>query len=356
MTMRYPAVVPKEGKNLLADFPTCPGCHTFAPQGRDIEHEAKEALELWLESHRKERILPPRPPRTLKARKGTMLWVPVEPKLAVARTALDARGSRPDPGRAREARRRQPARDRPAREPGLQPDDRHAQPRCPGHGSRDRFPLVRGRVRKVVRQAAPSPRAWSGARTRDRRNARPPSWQTFASVAYAVEPPKTVSDVLTAPCSRGGGSSPRRTDTPSHARARSRSWTRRRRCLALPFAVRGGRCRASWSMRWAPFRNKRTLARASSRLSGRQVRSILDCRLTSIPECRPPPEGQHFGQIHGEIMRTSIPARMTASLVLMGGLGWKDTFAKQSVGAPPEESAERRKALLADSYGRLPLT
>src|SRR6266550_3147835 len=201
MTMRYPAVVPKEGKNLLADFPTCPGCHTFAPQGRDIEHEAKEALELWLESHRKERILPPRPPRTLKARKGTMLWVPVEPKLAVARTALDARGARPDPGRAREARRRQPARDRPAREPGLQPDDRHAQPRCPGHGSRDRFPLVRGRVRKVVRQAAPSPRAWSGARTRDRRNARPPSWQTFASVAYAVEPPKTVSDILSVPAS-----------------------------------------------------------------------------------------------------------------------------------------------------------
>ena len=26
--MRYPAVVTKEGKNLLADFPTCPGCQT----------------------------------------------------------------------------------------------------------------------------------------------------------------------------------------------------------------------------------------------------------------------------------------------------------------------------------------
>ncbi len=35
--MRYPAVVTKEGKNLLADFPTCPGCHTFAPPGHDIE-------------------------------------------------------------------------------------------------------------------------------------------------------------------------------------------------------------------------------------------------------------------------------------------------------------------------------
>src|SRR5207253_4034037 len=83
MTMRYPAVVTKEGKNVLADFPTCPGCQTFAPPGRDIEHEAKEALELWLESHLQQRMLPPRPPRSLKAGKGTVLWVPVDPKLAV---------------------------------------------------------------------------------------------------------------------------------------------------------------------------------------------------------------------------------------------------------------------------------
>src|ERR1700738_1388450 len=73
----------------------CPGCHTFAPPGRDIEHEAKEALELWLESHLQERMLPPRPPRTLKARKGTVLWVPVEPKLAVK---LELRWMREDLG------------------------------------------------------------------------------------------------------------------------------------------------------------------------------------------------------------------------------------------------------------------
>src|SRR5436309_2470315 len=95
MTMRYPAVVTKEGKNLLAVFPTCRGCQTFAPPGRDIEHEAKEALELWLESNLQERMLPPRPPRTLKARKGTVLWVPVEPKLAVK---LELRWMRADLG------------------------------------------------------------------------------------------------------------------------------------------------------------------------------------------------------------------------------------------------------------------
>jgi predicted RNase H-like HicB family nuclease len=81
--MRYPAVVTKEGKNLLADFPTGPGCQTFAPPGHAIEREAKEALELWLETHLQDRMLPPRPPRTFKARKGTVLWVSVEPRLAV---------------------------------------------------------------------------------------------------------------------------------------------------------------------------------------------------------------------------------------------------------------------------------
>jgi hypothetical protein len=34
--MRYSAVVTKEGKNVLADFPTCPGCQTFAPPARVI--------------------------------------------------------------------------------------------------------------------------------------------------------------------------------------------------------------------------------------------------------------------------------------------------------------------------------
>jgi DNA-binding XRE family transcriptional regulator/predicted RNase H-like HicB family nuclease len=93
--MRYPAVVTKEGKNVLADFPTCPGCQTFAPPDHTIEHEAKEALELWLETHLQERMLPPRPPRIFKARKGTVLWVSVEPKLAVK---LELRWMREDLG------------------------------------------------------------------------------------------------------------------------------------------------------------------------------------------------------------------------------------------------------------------
>jgi DNA-binding XRE family transcriptional regulator/predicted RNase H-like HicB family nuclease len=93
--MRYPAIVTKEGKNVLAAFPTCPGCQTFAPPRRNIEHEAKEALELWLETNLQSRRLPPRPPVRYSARRGTVLWVSVDPKLAVK---LELRWMRDDLG------------------------------------------------------------------------------------------------------------------------------------------------------------------------------------------------------------------------------------------------------------------
>jgi predicted RNase H-like HicB family nuclease len=81
--MRYPAIVTSEGENLLAEFPRCPGCQTFAPPGHAIAHEAGEALALWLETHLQEGTLPPKPPRTVKLRKGQeLLWVAVNPKLA----------------------------------------------------------------------------------------------------------------------------------------------------------------------------------------------------------------------------------------------------------------------------------
>jgi predicted RNase H-like HicB family nuclease len=83
MKMRYPAIVTREGKNLLAEFPTCQGCQTFAPPGRAIAHEAVEALAGWLEAHLQEGMLPPKPPRTVKLRRGQqLLWVAVDPKLA----------------------------------------------------------------------------------------------------------------------------------------------------------------------------------------------------------------------------------------------------------------------------------
>ena len=93
--MRYPAIITKEGKNVLAEFPTCPGCQTFATPSRDIEHEASEALEGWLEAHLQQRKLPPRPPETFRARHGHILWVSVDPKLAVK---LELRWARENAG------------------------------------------------------------------------------------------------------------------------------------------------------------------------------------------------------------------------------------------------------------------
>jgi predicted RNase H-like HicB family nuclease/DNA-binding XRE family transcriptional regulator len=78
--MRYPAIVVKEGKNRLVEFPSCPGCQTFAEPGDDVERVAAEALEAWLESHLASRQAPPLPPA--RAPKGA-LWIAVRPMLAL---------------------------------------------------------------------------------------------------------------------------------------------------------------------------------------------------------------------------------------------------------------------------------
>jgi hypothetical protein len=83
MKICYPAIVTREGKNLLAEFPTCRGCQTFAPPGFAIADEAGEALALWLETHLREGMLPPKPPPRVKLRKGQqLLWVAVDAELA----------------------------------------------------------------------------------------------------------------------------------------------------------------------------------------------------------------------------------------------------------------------------------
>ncbi len=77
--MRYPAIITKEGKHTLAEFPDCPGCQTFAEPGEDIERMAKEALEGWLESHLAHGEVAPLP----KVRRGAFLGVAIDPMLAV---------------------------------------------------------------------------------------------------------------------------------------------------------------------------------------------------------------------------------------------------------------------------------
>jgi predicted RNase H-like HicB family nuclease len=48
--MRYAAIVTKEGRATLAEFPDCPGCQTFAEVGEDIQVQAADVLHGWLEA------------------------------------------------------------------------------------------------------------------------------------------------------------------------------------------------------------------------------------------------------------------------------------------------------------------
>lgn len=48
--MEYVAIVTREGRHWLAEFPDCPGCQTFASSRRALVKAAQEVLELWLDA------------------------------------------------------------------------------------------------------------------------------------------------------------------------------------------------------------------------------------------------------------------------------------------------------------------
>jgi DNA-binding XRE family transcriptional regulator/predicted RNase H-like HicB family nuclease len=83
--MHYDAFVRREGKHVLAEFPDCPGCQTFA-DGRDaLAAAAQEALEGWLEGHLVGGKIPPRPRERGRAPAGAKLArVPVRAGLAAS--------------------------------------------------------------------------------------------------------------------------------------------------------------------------------------------------------------------------------------------------------------------------------
>jgi ribosome-binding protein aMBF1 (putative translation factor) len=81
--MQYTALVTKEGKQTLAEFPGCPGCQTFADPGEDIVARAEEALAGWLEANLVSGQSPPEP-TTVRARgRAKAVPIAVPPKLAV---------------------------------------------------------------------------------------------------------------------------------------------------------------------------------------------------------------------------------------------------------------------------------
>ena len=81
--MHYTAIVTKEGKQTLAEFPGCPGCQTFADPGEDIGARASEALLGWLEAHLVSGQAPPEPKSARPKGRERALQVPVPAKLAV---------------------------------------------------------------------------------------------------------------------------------------------------------------------------------------------------------------------------------------------------------------------------------
>lgn len=81
--MQYSALVTKEGKQTLAEFPDCPGCQTFADPGEDIAERAEEALSGWLEAHLTSGQAPPEPRKLRAKSRGRTIDVPVPAKLAV---------------------------------------------------------------------------------------------------------------------------------------------------------------------------------------------------------------------------------------------------------------------------------
>jgi DNA-binding XRE family transcriptional regulator/predicted RNase H-like HicB family nuclease len=81
--MHYSALVTKEGKQTLAEFPDCPGCQTFADPGEDIAERAEEALAGWLEAHLALGQAPPEPKRIRSKGRGRIVEVSVPAKLAV---------------------------------------------------------------------------------------------------------------------------------------------------------------------------------------------------------------------------------------------------------------------------------
>jgi HTH-type transcriptional regulator / antitoxin HipB len=83
--MEYTAYVLREGKHMLAEFPDCPGCQTFADSSDDLPAAAKEALEGWLEAHLVDGQVPPEPKAHRRAPAGSKLaLVRIDAGLSVA--------------------------------------------------------------------------------------------------------------------------------------------------------------------------------------------------------------------------------------------------------------------------------
>jgi predicted RNase H-like HicB family nuclease/DNA-binding XRE family transcriptional regulator len=94
--MFYLAYVHREGQSWLAEFPDAPGCQTFADSLEELQADAQEAIEGWLEAHLVGGEAPPRPRAKHPRLNGRELRkVCVAPSLAAA---LEVRWARQERG------------------------------------------------------------------------------------------------------------------------------------------------------------------------------------------------------------------------------------------------------------------
>jgi transcriptional regulator with XRE-family HTH domain/predicted RNase H-like HicB family nuclease len=83
--MHYVAYISFEDDRVLATFPDCEGCQTFAEGEESIATVAREALEGWLEAHLVDGRMPERPRERVGAPPEQMaLRVPIRPGLEAA--------------------------------------------------------------------------------------------------------------------------------------------------------------------------------------------------------------------------------------------------------------------------------
>lgn len=89
--MHYTAIITREGRQWLAEFPDAPGCQTFADSEEELASAAAEALEGWLEAT----LIAGQVPSVPKARRapkgGRVLDVRVPVALATSTRLRQAR-------------------------------------------------------------------------------------------------------------------------------------------------------------------------------------------------------------------------------------------------------------------------
>lgn len=92
---QYTAVLSREGARTLIDFPSCPGCSTFAEADEDVVAVAREALESWLEAHLIDGESPARPAAVSHPRGKRLVPIEIDPQLSAR---LQIRWAREDLG------------------------------------------------------------------------------------------------------------------------------------------------------------------------------------------------------------------------------------------------------------------